>query len=233
MGNVSVKEALSRRFRSGRDVLLRQFLETAPRAGGDLRILDLGGRTDYWLRVGVPFLQSLRARITISNLLETEITDRGSLPDGMFDFHVGNGCHLEFADGSFDVCHSNSVIEHVGGWPEMQDFARETRRVATAYYAQTPNFWFPVDPHFWRMPMIHWTPRPVRARMMRALPLAHAGRAPDLETAYGFVDGSRLLSARQMRALFPDADLIPEKLGGLAKSYIAIRNPGVARAKAA
>ena len=228
-----MKDMLSDRFRSRRDVLLRQVLASCARRGETLRILDLGGRPQYWLRVGLPFLQEQRVHITISNLLETELAQRTGLPEGIFDFHVGNGCDLDFPDNAFDLCHSNSVIEHVGGWPEMQAFARETRRVAPAYYAQTPNYWFPVDPHFWRLPMIHWTPRPVRARLMRALPLASAGRAPDMPTAYSFVDGSRLLSASQMRTLFPDADLVPERLGALVKSYTAVRNPGAAQAKAA
>src|SRR3546814_10323990 len=66
---------------------------------------------------------------------------------------------------SFDIAHSNSVIEHVITWDNMKNFARETRRVAAWHYVQTPYFWFPVDPHFYKLPFYHWLPRPLRAKL--------------------------------------------------------------------
>src|SRR3546814_2616362 len=82
---------------------------------------------------------------------------------------------------SFDIAHSNSVIEHVITWDNMKNFARETRRVAAWHYVQTPYFWFPVDPHFYKLPFYHWLPRPLRAKLLMRLPLAHAGKISTLE----------------------------------------------------
>jgi hypothetical protein len=118
--------------------------------------------------------------------------------------------------------HSNSVIEHVGQWGSMTAFAREARRVAVAHYVQTPNYWFPVDPHFAKLPMQQWLPHPLRARLMMALPLATSGRAKDLDTAYNFVDSSILLTTAQMRLLFPESDIRFERVIGLKKSIVAV-----------
>jgi len=217
--------SLSDRFRAGRDVLLRDVIASAPRRGTTLRILDLGGRGVYWQRLGLDFLRERSVVIDILNLTETE---HYAAEDGsdVFSYVVGDACALPYADGSYDLCHANSVIEHVGLWRDMERFAREVRRVAPSYYVQSPNFWFPVDPHFWRLPFQHWLPRPARARLMQWLPLATAGRARGLSEAYGFVDSSRMVSRAQMRCLFPDAALHAERVLLLAKSYTAVRKAG-------
>ncbi len=215
--------SLSDRFRAGRDVRLRELIATAPRRGEELRILDLGGRADYWRWVGLDFLREQKVRIDILNLSveEQRVQEEG---EDVFTYVVGNACALDYGDDSYDLCHANSVIEHVGFAWDMERFAGEARRVAPAIFIQTPNYWFPVDPHFWKLPFIHWLPRPLRARLMLLLPLATVGRAPDLAAAYRFADSSLMLGKAQMRYLFPDARLVAERVLGLfAKSYTAIR----------
>lgn len=216
-----MKSALSNHFRGKRDGALRALIERAPRAGKGLRILDLGGRADYWQRIGFDWLAEQGAQITLLNVSEGEFSQVDNAPTGLFTNIIGNACALDFADNSFDLAHANSVIEHVGLWSDMVAFARETRRVATAYYVQTPNFWFPVDPHFWKMPFLHWLPRPTRALLLRSFPLATAGRAQDLGQAYAFTDSNVLLTKGQMRFLFPEAQIHAERLVLLAKSYTA------------
>ena len=42
------------------------------------------------------------------------------------------------------------------------------RRIASAYWVQTPNFWFPIEPHF-LMPGWQWMPRAVRTELLHRL----------------------------------------------------------------
>ncbi len=219
-----MQSALSTYFRRGRDAALRALIARVPRQGEGLRILDLGGRANYWQRLGFDWLAGQGAKITLLNLSEAEFSPVDDAPEGLFENVIGNACALDFADGAFDLAHANSVIEHVGLWREMVAFAEETRRVGRAYYVQTPNFWFPVDPHFWKLPFLHWLPRPTRAMLLRALPLATAGRARDTGQAYAFTDSNVLLTRGQMRYLFPEAEIAAERVALLPKSYIAIHD---------
>ena len=134
----------------------------------------------------------------------------------------GDARDLPFADGAFDVAFSNSVIEHVGAWEDQCRFAAEIRRVAPRLWVQTPNRWFPVEPHF-VAPMVHFLPRraqPVVARW--ATPWGWENR-PTAEQARAFVGSIRLLTFREMRELFPDCEILRERWMGMTKSFIAVR----------
>lgn len=219
--------SLSSRLRARRDVRLRALVAAVHAVKGAVRIIDMGGTPEYWQRVGLDFLRSRRVQITITNLHETELA-RGNRDVDMFTFRTGDACDLQdIPDNSFDIAHSNSVIEHVVTWEKMESFAAETRRVASWHYVQTPYFWFPIDPHFYKMPFFHWMPPSVRAKLLMRFPLAHAGRVSTLGKAHRIVEGAKLLDAAQMRMLFPDSSLSFERFCGLPKSMIAIRGPSV------
>lgn len=216
-------DKLSNWFRGRRDILLRSVITDTKRSTETLRILDLGGRGAYWRRLGLDFLREQKVKIDILNLTDAEMY---SIEEGsdVFTYIVGDACKLDMADNSYDLCHANSVVEHVGLWWNMQNFAREVRRIAPNYYIQSPNFWFPIDPHGWQVPMQHWLPAPVRARLMQVVPIGHAGRQPDYSTAWSAVDSTKMLTRAQMRLLFPDAVMHTERLMLLPKSFTAIRS---------
>jgi hypothetical protein len=215
--------SLSTRFRQRRDVRLRNLIKgIAPRSGG-LRILDLGGSVEYWRRVGLDFLRENRATVAVMNVTTFELKADGA-DASLFEAMVGDACDLsQFSDGAFDLVHSNSVIEHVGNWARMKQFAAETRRVGRNYYVQTPYYWFPIEPHYYRAPMIHWMPRPLAARVLTAFPVTYSGKAKSLDAAFGVLDATQLIDRRQFKILFPDAEILAERLAGLTKSLIAIR----------
>ena len=190
----------------------RRFARFASMVQGDTSILDLGGTASFWKAAG-GFYNTPGIKITVIN---PELTDG---EDGNIAIRTGDACNLpQYADNAFDLVHSNSVIEHVGDWPNMQAFAREVRRLAPRYFVQTPNFFFPVEPHY-KLPAVHWLPEPARVRVLGAM-----GVVPkDPHRALAAVQRIRLISRRQMATLFPDAELVPERLAGLVKSWMAIR----------
>jgi hypothetical protein len=213
--------SLSVRFRQKRDVRLRELLLAARVPGRTTRIFDMGGTVRYWHRLGVDFLREHDFSVTILNLTADEFD--ADAP-GPFELMVGNACHVDAPDGAFDFVHSNSVIEHLLTWENMRDFAREAARLAPSYYIQTPNFWFPIDPHFYKAPLFHWLPVPARVALLRSFPIAYRGRIGSREEALAVVEGAKLLSRRQIVSLFPDARIESERLAGLDKSIIAVRS---------
>ena len=223
LNDVSHPASLSYRLRAKRDVRLRSLiLDIAHQRPGPVRILDLGGSVDYWRRVGVDFLRQHQARITVLNNVATELHAEGA--EEMFSTAVGDACNMSHVkDGAFDLVHSNSVIEHVGGWSRMKALASEVRRLAPRYYVQTPYQWFPIDPHRWRFPMIHWLPQSLQAKLMMALPICYAGRLRCLNEAHDHLEHLEMIDRSQFRLLFPDADLHNEMVLGLTKSLVAIR----------
>ncbi len=204
------------RFRQAR---FARFLALADRAsvpGKPLRILDIGGTQSYWealadLWAGRDF------DITIVNL-DTPASDNGP-----YHIRPGNACAMTgHADNSFDLVHSNSVIEHVGQWPQMAAMAGEVRRLAPHYYLQTPNLWFPVEPHYRTLFFAHY-PEARRARMLMTKRRGFRGPYADFGAAMADVQTVNLLDARGLATLFPDGKLVRERFFGLTKSLTVVR----------
>lgn len=224
LGDPGNPNSLSTKFRRRRDVVLRDLVSAVASGAASVTICDIGGTIGYWRRVGVDFLRAQKARITLVNVSASELGSTDEDGD-LFEFRVGDGCNLsEFSDGQFDLVHSNSVIEHVGDWARMKSFAAEVRRVGRFYYVQTPYYWFPFDPHFYRFPMFHWMPRHTKRAILQTLPIAMSGVIKDFDMAQAIIDRNNLLDRAQMRFLFPDGKLTTERVAGMPKSMISIRS---------
>jgi hypothetical protein len=182
---------------------------------GQTRVLDVGGTASLW------GLLPVQPRVTILNLPRAA-PERSSL-----DLVFASGCALPFADRSFDIVFSNSVIEHVGDREEQRRFADEIRRVARGYFVQTPNRWFPVEPHL-LTPLIHFLPRSWQGMIVRRFTVWQWMERPteDRRTFYieHYLQDIRLLSHGDMSRLFPDATVIRERWCGWTKSLIAVRD---------
>jgi ubiquinone/menaquinone biosynthesis C-methylase UbiE len=181
------------------------------------RILDVGGYVWNWWRV-VP----IDSQIVLLNLNQPQLGR--DVPD-RYRVLIGDGRQMSFPDREFDIAYSNSVIEHLRTWEDQQRFAAEMRRVGRGYFVQTPNRWFPIEPHFVTL-FIHFLPRALCRKLIR--PLSYRGwvRSGDNIDLRQLADELRLLSKREMRLLFPDAELHRESWFGLTKSWIAIRKSG-------
>src|SRR3546814_969378 len=86
-------QSLSSRLRAKRDVRLRALISAVHDRKGAVRIVDMGGTTEYWERVGLDFLRASIAHVTLTNLLATEL-DRGRRDVDLCDFAVGNAGYL-------------------------------------------------------------------------------------------------------------------------------------------
>jgi SAM-dependent methyltransferase len=192
---------------------MRRFARTFA-ITAETRILDVGGTAMNWQFLPV------RPRLVILNE-ERERRDAAGMC-----WVSGDGCALPFRDGAFDIVFSNSVIEHVGGRERQRQFAREIVRTGRAFWVQTPNRWFPVEPHL-LTPFLHWLPRPIRARVARRWTVWQtvARPSPDRRAFYieHFLHDIRLLGPIEMRRFFPGARLIRERVLGWTKSLIAVR----------
>jgi hypothetical protein len=209
--------SLASRFRRARAKHIVALIAATFAERGACRIIDLGGRPEYWRLIDRDVLEAARVRITVVNW-----EDQAPIDDPMFVQMRGDACALDVEDGAFDITHSNSVIEHVGDWPRMERFAAETRRLAPRYYVQTPYFWFPVEPHF-SAPFFHWLPEPMRASRLKKKAYGFMWRTADVGEQMRAVQDARLLDKAMMRYLFPDARHVDEKAAGLTKSLMAIR----------
>ncbi len=216
---MSIPERLVNVQKSFRLKRMRHFAGKFQAAAG-MRILDVGGTAEIWSLAGI----SGRNNIVLLNMPRAG-AGAESARAGLEYVH-GDGCNLPFADQSFDVVFSNSVIEHVGGADAQARFAREVRRTGRGYWVQTPNRGFPIETHL-LTPFVHLLPRSWRAFIVRRFTVwqwIHRP-APDEKHFYieHFISDIRLLSAHQMEELFPDAIILRERFLGFTKSLIAYR----------
>ena len=210
------ERAATSKFRLARFGLFLDVINSIPVTDRPLRILDVGGVESYWQ--DKRSLISRPTEITLANL-----DDRTATRPGFVSLRA-NACNMrEFADSSFDVVHSNSVIEHVGQWQNMMAMANEIRRIAPNYFVQTPYFWFPIEPHA-RTPFLHWLPESLKFRIVMARKCGpYWSRAATVDQAMRTIQSAVLLDKSMFSALFPDANIVPERIWGVTKSLMAIR----------
>jgi 2-polyprenyl-3-methyl-5-hydroxy-6-metoxy-1,4-benzoquinol methylase len=128
-------------------------------------------------------------------------------------FAVADGTSLPYADHQFPIVFSNSVIEHIP--KELQAaFAAEIRRVGRRYFVQTPNRYFPIEPHY-QFPLFQFLPKSAQKWLNAHVTLGWREK--------GHWEDVNLLSADELSRLFPDAEIRRERVFGLTKSLMAIR----------
>ena len=171
-------------------------------------VLDLGGGPFNWS------LLAPRPRLTVMDIN----TKTPGVRDEIV-YLCGDGCDTQLPARSFDVVFSNSVIEHVGEVNRQKQFAKECMRCGRGYYVQTPNKWFPVDPHTFLL-FAHWLPKKVFNKIMWISPRFLMSK-PSQEDIEDF-QNMRLLGKRDLQDLFPGAEIIRERFLGITKSLIAV-----------
>lgn len=211
--------AVQKRFRGKRFAHIERLIREMLLSKDSIRVLDAGGRVRYWNMLPA----ELRPRVTVTVLnYERDIQMFDDSVEGLsIECVSGDACNMpQYADGYFDLVHSNSVIEHVGSYANMLAFSKEVQRVGRAYFVQTPNFWFPIEPHYGR-PLIHWLPGPLRIGLSQLTSLGYMPKT-NFERAMIRGDCIKIISAGMMRQLFPRAQIQKERFAAMTKSIMAI-----------
>ena len=199
------------RRREQRFVLFRTLLEQLE---PPVRILDVGGTPTFW---------ELRGRdlpndpsVVVLNLVPL----KSSHP--RITTRVGNALDMsDLADDSFDIVFSNAVIEHVATLENQRRMAAEIQRVGRRYFVQTPNKYFPLEPHF-LTPGFQFLPIRARVALLQHFSLGWYARTPDAGEAERKVRVIRLMTEREVRSMFPGARIYRERMFGLTKSVVAL-----------
>jgi hypothetical protein len=200
--------SLSSYFRRKRHQLFLNIIKN----NGIKTILDIGGTQSYWKQYS-DLLDN--QKIILFNLTRENF----DLPN--FDSVVGDATNLEqFGDNQFEFVFSNSVIEHLFTWENQILMANEIRRVGKGYFVQTPNKYFPLEPHF-LVPFFQFLPSNLKLFLLRNFKLGHVGKISDLNVAQSQIDEIRLLSKTDMKKLFPEATIYSEKFLFFTKSFVA------------
>lgn len=190
------------------------FLSLLARLEGQVEVLDIGGTQQFWdfmLGDDAPDI-----RVTLLNIEHQRVSSK------RFISAAGDARSMpQFANNSFDVVFSNSVIEHVGNYSDQRRTADEVRRVGRRYFVQTPNKRFPLEPHF-LFPFFQYLPLSARAWLVNKFDVGWYRRIPNPTAARAEVESIQLLTRKQFAALFPEARIHEEKFGGLTKSFVAI-----------
>lgn len=176
------------------------------------RVLDVGGGRYPWELI------DHAAHITILNVNRPQAVPENA----KLTFVVGDGTNLRYSDQSFDLVFSNSVIEHVGDWDSQCRFAKELLRVGKRLYCQTPNKWFPIEPHLITA-FLHWLPYPIARKIVRFGSIWGLVTKPGQTQVDEFLASIRLLSFREVKELFPHCRIRREKVFGMTKSFIVER----------
>jgi len=197
-----------------RSIRFRTFETLAAPLPRPLHILDIGGTKAFWEIRG--WAGRSDVRIVTVNLVPEEQQYENVEP------LIGDATNLaEFSDGSFDIVFSNSVIEHLFTFENQRRMASEIRRVGKAFWVQTPNFWFPLEPHF-QVPAWQWMPVGLRISVIRQRTCGWRGPCPDPVRARKLVEEIRLLSKSELKTIFPGATILPERFCGLVKSWTVV-----------
>jgi hypothetical protein len=191
------------------------FIRNLNKIPKPLKILDIGGTQAFWDSMG--FEEDPEIQIYLLNL-EHQKVKRAN-----FKSIKGDATNLsQYEDNFFQMVFSNSVIEHLFTWENQLKMANEIRRVGKYHFIQTPNYWFPIEPHF-VFPFFQYLPKKSRVSLVKNFSLGHHPKYTDAQIARSRIEEVRLLTIKEVKKLFPDSNIYREKFLGLNKSIVAYR----------
>jgi len=205
--------SLASKLRKKRFAFFQFLLESLP---SPIKVLDVGGTLSFWENICI--LHEVNKKIDIT-IINRYLEENNSAYPNIKQF-VGDATNMKtFKDKEFDVIFSNSVIEHVGDYEQQLKMARELMRVSKRYFLQTPNLYFPIEPHF-VFPFFQFLPIEMRILLLSKFDLGWMKKTSNKEKAREIITGIKLLKKNEFTNLFPNSNLYEEKFLGLTKSFI-------------
>lgn len=178
-----------------------------------VKILDAGGTETFWEMMG----------LTDPAIVNVAIVNTEAMTTGLpaFKFIQADARNLSmFRDKEFDIVFSNSVIEHVGSFADQKKMADEIMRIGKKFFVQTPNYWFPFEPHF-MFPLFQFLPQAVKIKLLMSFRMGWFKKCSDKKEALHLLSSIRLLKKSDLIKLFPGAIIYKEKFLGFTKSFAA------------
>jgi len=208
LSNYNNKNSISFYLRKKRFKLLFDLLKTK----SGYKILDIGGFGNSFEILDKGFCE--KNKITILNIENVEVSNKN------IEFVLGDATDKGvFPENSFDLVYCNSVIEHVGDSEERKKLSENIRSWGHNYFVQTPNYYFPVEPHF-LMPFFQYLPVKFRAYLLNKFNLGYFTKEKDYADALKTVSSVRLFKKKELTGLFPEGKIIKERFLFLTKSLI-------------
>ena len=172
LSNNKNSNSLANRLRRKRFALFLEMISGIP---APIRIIDVGGTALFWQQMG--FTGQPGVEITLLNLNPEPTKIPG------FKSIAGDARNMkQFDNHKFDLAFSNSVIEHVGSFGDQSQMAAEMKRIAKKIYLQTPNYYFPIEPHF-LFPFFQFLPLWLKTRLVMNFSLGWYPKIPETNIA--------------------------------------------------
>ena len=207
------------RCRRKRGKIFKQYLKPEE---GDF-ILDLGGEDGSYISQVISF----KTNVYVADINERKL--KNSSEKGFKTIVLNEDGTIPCENSYFDIIFCSSVIEHVtvdkkdmetiqtnkefrkASLKRQKKFAEEIERVGKSYFVQTPHKYFPLESHS-RLPFILvLLPRKLQIRIIKFFrKFWFARTSPDWN----------LLTVKDMKHLFPGAQIVKERAFFFTKSLI-------------
>jgi|TARA_B100000780_G_scaffold225302_1_gene164400 2-polyprenyl-3-methyl-5-hydroxy-6-metoxy-1,4-benzoquinol methylase len=201
------KNSLGNQFRNKR---FKFFFNKIKKLKKPVTILDVGGKINYWENRNLA--GNIDYQITIVNI-EKENSNYSNIK-----CVIGDATDLsQFKNKSFNVVHSNSVIEHLYNFKNQKKMASEIIRVGQNYLVQTPNKFFFMEPHY-LIPFFQFLPNKIKYYILTNTKMSRLKKW-DRKFAKQYINEIKLISLNELKILFPSSTIYYEKFYGMNKSF--------------
>lgn len=203
------KNSLGNKFREQR---FNFFLKKLESLNKPVSLLDIGGKINFWENRGLAGNNDYK--ITVLNI-ETEKSNYSNI-----SCQVGDATNLnQFNNKSFDVVHSNSVIEHLYTFENQKKMASEIIRIGKKYIIQTPNKYFFIEPHY-LLPYFQFLNYSMKFFILTQTKMSRLKKW-EKKFARQYINEIRLMTLEEIKKLFPDCKIYHEKFLWMNKSFTA------------